>query len=127
VRTAEGLQQVTDFDPIFGEGPTLTLGGTTHQVRYGFKALHYLEQRFGSMQHFIDSLEQPTMGPDRLRAICLGLTAGLLHEKPREAALEDFEADIEDALDADISALGGARRWINEMGLAIAAQRKVGD
>ncbi len=99
----------------------ITLGGKTHRLRYGLRALHYLEKQFGAIRVFDERLRQTEWGEDRIRAVVAALTAGLLHEKPAEMTLDDFEELVVDELDA----AGGLAGWAQTlMRAAITARVK---
>ena len=99
----------TSAPPDLAKGIPITLKGEPHLLRFGVRALRFLEREFGSVQKYVDRLDQKEWGEDRIRAICAGMTAGLLHEKPAEMALDAFQESIEELLDSGDSLL----EWVH--------------
>src|SRR4051812_14401094 len=89
----------SDADRIAADGVRIQLKGKPHTIRFGLLALRYIEGEFEGLDEWIERVRQKGAGKDFVRAICAGMIAGLLHEKPTEMALEVFEEQCMKLLD----------------------------
>lgn len=79
---------------LLADGVKVTLGdGQEYEFRFGFKALLRVEDEFGSLQAFLDVIQDPDFAQRRLNPIYTGLLCALTHYgRPDSewAALFDF-------------------------------------
>ena len=78
------------------EPPSVVIAGVKHQLRLGFRALMQLEAETQGIQRWMQMLDDEGR---RFTAIQIGLVAGLLHEKPKEEAFEEFRDRITESLE----------------------------
>lgn len=97
--------QITDLDRIRAQGREWKAAGRIRRVRMGLLAVAYLEDRYDGLDGYIKALAQKGWGAGKVRACIAGMIAGLLHEKPKDQTLEDFEAEVEEALDGTVDGL----------------------
>jgi hypothetical protein len=93
------VADISDADRIFARGAPITLRGQQHRVILDFEALELIEREFASLDVFVDKLRSEGWKGERLKTIRMGMTAGLLHTKPREQTFEDFTVVVRKLLE----------------------------
>jgi hypothetical protein len=90
---------ISDGNRILARGAPITLRGQPYQVILDFEALELIEREFGGLDVFVDRLRAEGWKAERLKTIRVGMTAGLLHTKPREQDLESFKVEVRQLLE----------------------------
>jgi hypothetical protein len=90
---------VTDADRLLARGALITLRGEPVRLILTFEALEMLEEEFGGLDAFVDSLRLTGWEKNRIRNVRKAMTAALIHTKPPEQDLIDFEHEIREKME----------------------------
>lgn len=106
--------QISDGARLLARGATVTLKDGAHRVIFDYEALEFLEEEFEGIENFIELAREAKWKARRLRTVRLGLTAGLLHERPSEVPLEEFRRHLGKLID-----IGDLFLYLNAIDTAI--------
>lgn len=89
-----------DLGPrLVARGVPITLGGKTYRVIITFEAVELLESGFDGFDVFMEHLRSDKYKGSRRKTVRKGIVAGLIHSKPPDQDLLDFEREILDLLE----------------------------
>jgi len=93
------IQEVSEADRLLARGAPVTIAGKPARLIFTFEALERLEEEFGGLDEFVASLREEGLKKNRIRNVRRGMVAGLLHTKPEEQDIVDFELEVRAQLD----------------------------
>jgi len=85
---------------LLARGVEIKLRDGPHRLILDYEALEFIEEEFDGIDGFMAALNETRLKQKRLRSIRLGLTAGLLHEKPIDQSPETFTLSVRQRLEA---------------------------
>lgn len=86
--------EISEGARLRAHGVAITLGDEAHSLIFDYEALEFLEEEFQGLDAFMAHIREPKFKASRLRSVRLGITAGLLHEKPVSEPLEMFRRRV---------------------------------